>query len=87
MSPIPAIIDTSVPHVVGDDMRHAIQDAMDALEQVPCEGIGVDGYSLDYLRECENNGNYADYDGPRHVAQIAWRLLEPVLGMINTLQP
>lgn len=79
VSPKPETIDTSARPVAGDDMRLAIIEAMATLEQMPCGGIGADGYTLVELIEAEDRGSVADGNADYHTAQRAWRILEQAI--------
>ena len=59
-----------------EKISELIIDAMAMLENLPCGGIGADGYTEEELDAFTDQGTFAEQDAVYHMGQEVWLMLE-----------
>ena len=61
-----------------------IKAAMEVLCDMPCGGIGGDGWTMEEIDAVEQTGHPAENDATYHQAQKAWLLLDRALSDLES---
>ena len=68
-----------------NQLKEAVHDAMEILEQASCGSVGSEGYTLEELKSFWERGQNAEDDAYYDTCQTAWRTLEK--GLVNSQLP